>query len=325
MFAWVVEEFGNHEDKLVWKEVDRPEPFEGSALVRVKAVGVNFFDILAIDGKYQVKPDLPFIPGFEVMGEVIETGPGSSFRKGDRIMSMIDFGGFAEYAVCPDGTSFAVPDRMPDLEAGAFLVNYQTAYFGLVHRGMIKAGEFLLVHGGAGGVGNAAIQIGKAMGAKVIATAGSPEKIKICEKSGADYLINYTTDDFVPRVKEITEGRGVDLIYDPVGGDVYDKSLKCISWEGRIVLVGFAGGRIQAIAAISVLLKNYSVVGLHWGPYRTLNPEKVSECQKTLYQLYSNGHIKPILYGNYRLRDLPEALGDMQARRSFGKIALQAG
>lgn len=186
-------------------------------------------------------------------------------------------------------------------------------------------GEYLLVHGGAGGVGTAAIQIGKALGAKVIATAGSSEKLEICRQCGAEFLINYKTDDFVEKVKEYTAGNGADVIYDPVGGDVFDRSTKCIAWEGRILVIGFTSGRIPEIRANKVLLKNMSVIGLWWGNYRLHNPKLIEETQRQLYLMYEEGAIKPIIHSALGFTDLPVALGLLENRKSYGKVVIKVG
>lgn len=323
MKTWKVDEFGHYKDKLRWADAPPPKPSGGELLVRVDGAGVNFPDILMIAGGYQVKPPLPFTPGVEVAGEVLEAGAGTRFKKGDRVISMTIFGGFAEQAICPDAASFRLPEGMPIEEAAAFQMTYQTSYFGLVHRGQLKKGEFLLVHAGASGVGTAAIQIGKAVGATVIATAGSDDKLKVCKDCGADHVINYTTDNFADAVRQITDGHGADVIYDPVGGDVFDQSAKCIAWEGRLLVIGFAGGRIPTIAANRILLKNFSVVGLHWGPYRMHNGALVDSTQEELYSLYAAKKIKPVVCATYKLSELPKALEMLESRKAYGKVVLK--
>lgn len=322
MQAWIVNAFGAFEKQLKWEQRTPPSVTGEATLIRVRAAGINFLDILSISGKYQIKPELPFTPGVEVAGDVIEAGPSSRFKQGDRVMSYINFGGFAEYALCPDESTFLMPDGMPYRQAAAFQITYQTSYFGLVHRGRLKAGETLLVHAGAGGVGSAAIQIGKALGARVISTAGNAGKLEIAKQCGADHLIDYTGRDFVQELKDLTDGRGADVIYDPVGGDVFEQSTRCIAWEGRLIVVGFAQGKIPTIAVNRILLKNFSVVGLHWGPYRTHDPEKVSRTQQSLYEMYAEDRLHPVVYGDYSLEQLPEALASLQSRESYGKIVL---
>ncbi len=322
MKAWAAERLGHYNEVLSLIEREDPKPTGSEALIRVKAIGLNFPDILAIAGKYQVKATPPFVPGQEAMGEVIEAGPESAFRPGDRIMTMGPGGAFAERMIAPALSSFRVPDGMSDADAAAFQMIYQTSYFALAIRARMQPGEVLLVHGGAGGVGTSAIQLGKTMGAKVIATAGSDAKLEVCRKCGADHAINYTTDDFVERVKEITGGRGADVIYDPVGGDVFDKSTKCIAWNGRLVVIGFTSGRIPEIAANRILLKNMAVMGLFWGAYRMHEPHLIQEAQQALYRYYAEGKIKPVIYREYPLAELPAALRAIEDRSSHGKVVV---
>ncbi len=323
MKGWLATQLGHYKDVLKWDDCERPKPVGASCVIRVKAVGLNFPDILAIAGKYQVKSNPPFVPGQEAMGEVVEAGPDSHFRPGDRVMCMNQGGAFAEYMAAPDVATFKVPEGMSDADAAAFQMIYQTSYFGLRVRGSLVEGETLLVHGGAGGVGTSAIQLGKVMGAKVIATAGTPEKLEVCRRCGADHVINYEKEDFVEKVKEYTGGRGADVIYDPVGGDVFDKSSKCIAWNGRLIVVGFTSGRIPEIAANRILLKGMSVVGLFWGATRIHQPHLVYEAQAALYAYYSTGKIKPVIYREYPLSELPDALAAIESRASYGKIVLK--
>jgi NADPH2:quinone reductase len=208
-------------------------------------------------------------------------------------------------------------------DAAAFQLIYQTSYFALVHRAALKQAEYLVVHGGAGGVGTAAIQIGKALGAKVIATAGSSEKLEICRQCGAEYLINYRSENFVEKVNDITEGKGADVIYDPVGGDVFDQSTRCIAWEGRILVIGFSSGRIPEIRTNKVLLKNMSVIGLWWGNYRLHNPQLIEETQQRLYQMYNEGAVKPVIHSSVEFKDLPQALELIENRKSYGKVVIK--
>ena len=323
MRAWIVPRLGHYREVLTWGEAPTPEPKGSEALLRVKAIGLNFPDILAIAGKYQVKSEPPFVPGQEAMGVVETVGPECDLKPGERVMCMSTGGAFAEYMIAGADRRFRVPDEMSDEDAAAFQMIYQTSYFGLKVRGELKPGEVLLVHGGAGGVGTSAIQLGKVFGATVIGTAGSAEKLGICRQCGADHVINYQEEDFVERVKAITNGRGADVIYDPVGGDVFDKSTKCIAWNGRLVVVGFAGGRIPEIAANRILLKGMSVVGLFWGAYRLHEPRLIPEAQEVLYDYYRQGGIKPVIYKNYGLNQLPEALEAIESRASYGKVVLK--
>ena len=207
-------------------------------------------------------------------------------------------------------------------DAAAFQMNYQTSYFALDYRAGLKESEYLLVHGGAGGVGTAAIQIGNALGARVIATAGTTEKLELCRQCGAEYLINYRTENFVEKVQEITKGKGADVIFDPVGGDVFDQSTKCVAWEGRILIIGFTSGRIPEIRTNKILLKNMSVIGLWWGNYRLHNPQLIEETQERLYQMYADGAVKPVIHSSLGFTDLPVALELLENRKSYGKVIL---
>jgi NADPH2:quinone reductase len=286
-------------------------------------MGCNFPDILMVQGKYQVKPPLPFSPGHEIAGVVRAIGSGvTGVRPGDRVLASLEWGGYAERAVVPAERVHHIPDAMPFDHAAAFYVVYQTSYAALVRRAAIQPGEWLLVHGAAGGVGLSAVQIGKALGARVIATAGTKEKLEIARQSGADVLIDYATEDWVERVKAVTGGEGADVIYDPVGGDVFDNSTKCIAFEGRILAIGFAGGRIPTLAINRVLLKNFSVVGVHWGYYQRRGSPLVQEWQDALMKLYGEGRIRPVIYRTYPLRDAAAALAALWTRESYGKVVL---
>jgi len=324
MQAWTVHNFGHYKEQLKLEERDPPRVTGSDALVKVKAIGINFFDLLTIAGKYQVKAPLPFVPGGEAAGEVVETGDDCTLKVGARIMTSHP-GAFAEYMRIPQDAAFQLPQKMSYPDAATFQLIYQTAYFALVHRAGLMKGEYLLVHGGAGGVGTAAIQIGKALGAKVIATAGSAEKLEICRQCGAEFLINYNSGDFVAKVMEFTAGKGADVILDPVGGDVFDRSTRCIAWEGRILVIGFTSGRIPEIRTNKVLLKNLSVIGLWWGNYRLHNPQLIRESQQRLYQLYDDGAIKPVIHSSIEFKNLPQALELIENHKSYGKIVINVG
>ncbi len=280
-----------------------------------------------VAGLYQVKPELPFVPGVEVSGEVVSAPPASGFKAGDRVMALLDstgltHGGYSEVADAAPGSVSRMPDTMSFEEGAGFTLVYQTGWFGLHRRAGLKAGETLVVHAGAGGVGSAAIQLGKAAGATVVATAGSDEKVAVCRTLGADHAINYKSQDFVEEVKRITGGRGADVVFDPVGGDVYDRSTKCIAFEGRIVIVGFTSGRIPQAAANHVLIKNYSVVGLHWGLYARRAPELIPPATRALVDLYEAGKIKPYISTRLPLTDAPRALATVAEGKSTGKVIL---
>jgi NADPH2:quinone reductase len=321
MKAWVVREWGGPEI-MSFEDVDEGDPGDGLLRVKVEASALNFFDSLLIGGTYQVKPEFPFTPGGEVSGTVVSAPDGSGFGAGDRVMAsaMMDKvgrGGYAELVDTLPNVAYRIPDGMPFDDAAAFNITYQTGWFGLHRRANLQPGEVLLVHGGAGGTGTAAIQLGKAAGATVIATAGSDEKVELCLEVGADHAINYKTQDFADEVNRITDRGGADVIWDPVGGDVYDRSTKCVAFEGRIVIVGFTSGRIPEAKANHVLVKNYSVVGLHWGAYAYRKPELIVEAVDRLFDLYREGKIKPVISATY---PLAEASG-----KTTGKVLLKPG
>jgi len=310
-----------------FEEVAPGEPGEGMVRINVRAAAINFPDALMVAGLYQVKPDLPFVPGVEVSGEVMSAPPASGFKPGDRVMALLDsagltHGGYSEIADAAPESVMRMPDTMSFDEGAGFTLIFQTGWFGLHRRANLQAGETLLVHAGAGGVGSAAIQLGKAAGAIVIATAGSDEKVGICRQLGADHAVNYKTQDFVEEVNKITRGRGADVVFDPVGGDVYDRSTKCIAFEGRIVLVGFTSGRIPQAATNHVLIKNYSVVGLHWGLYKKRAPELIPPAAHALLELYAAGKIKPHISTCFPLNHASRALSTVAEGKSTGKVIL---
>jgi NADPH2:quinone reductase len=322
MRAWQVHELGDPSEVLKLEEVEDPEPGAGEAVVEIEASALNFFDILLCRGEYQERPPLPFSPGGEVSGTVAGVGDGVDLAIGTRVIATpFPSGGYAEKVAVPaEGGVFPIPDDMPSEAAAALHVAYQTAHVGLHHRANLVSGETVLVHAGAGGVGSAAIQVAKAAGARVISTAGSPEKVEICRQLGADVAVDYNEENFVDAVKEATDGRGVDVFFDPVGGDVFDLSRKCIAFEGRIVIVGFTSGRIADAPTNHALVKNYSVVGLHWGLYNKVMPEVVAETHEALIKLYEEGEIDPLIFKTVPFEELPEALELLQSRKTYGKL-----
>jgi NADPH2:quinone reductase len=255
---------------------------------------------------------------------VVAAGEGAEFAVEDRVLGAppLPNGGLAEYAVLPAGAAFAIPADMPAADAAALFITYQTAHVGLHRRAALKPGETLLVHAGASGTGSAAVQLGKAAGARVIATAGGPEKVDVCRRLGADVAIDYTADDLVAAVKEATGGRGADVIWDPVGGDVFDASRRCIAFEGRLVVVGFASGKVPEAPANHALVKNYSIVGLHWGLYRRYEPALIGQVHAELLKLYADGVVRPLLGQERPLGEAREAFADLAGRRVVGKIVL---
>ena len=326
MRAWVVRTNGPP-DSMRLEELPQEPAAPGMLGIAVAAAAVNFFDVLQVAGTYQVRAELPFIPGAEVAGTVQEAPPGGRLSPGDRVMARVSpaglvRGGYAEYTQARPEDTVRLPDAIPFAEAAAFFINYQTGWFGLHRRAALQAGEVLLVHAGAGGVGSAAVQLGKAAGARVIATAGSGEKVEVCRRLGADLAINYREQDFVQAVKEDTAGRGADVIYDPVGGDVFDASTKCIAFEGRLVSVGFTSGRVPELRANHVLIKNYSVLGLHWGLYPERRPKLVEQCTQELFQLYQAGRIRPLVSRQQPLEEAAIALAAVASRQTVGKVVL---
>jgi NADPH:quinone reductase len=322
MRAMVATEWGEAKD-LRLMELPDPQPGPGEVAIDVRAVGCNFFDILMVQGKYQVRPPLPFSPGGEIAGVVRAVGPGvKDIKIGDRVFAMLGWGGFASVAVAPAVTVVRMPDSMSFEHGAAFGVVYQTSYFGLVYRANLQPGETLLVHAAAGGVGLAAVQIGRALGARVLATAGSASKLEIAKEHGAAEAYDYSTSDWVERVKQATGGRGADVIYDPVGGDIFDLSTKCIAFGGRLLVIGFASGRIPSIQVNRILLKNIAIVGLHWGAYRQYDPGKIGEAVTALFALYEHGAVRPVISSVHPLSAAAAALDEIASRRSIGKVLL---
>lgn len=324
MRAWRVHELGEPEQVLRFDEVPDPEQSPGTVLVRVRAVALNFPDVLLCQGTYQEKPPLPFTPGLEVCGEVVSADEDSGWQPGARVYGApgLPGGGLADYTLLRGTETYPVPEGMPDAQAAGLYITYQTAYVGLHRRAALRAGETLLVHAGAGGVGSAAIQIGLAAGARVIATAGGPDKTARCLELGAHEVIDYTNEDVVDRVKKLTGGRGAEVIWDPVGGDVFDASRRCVAFEGRLVVIGFAGGRIPSVPAGHVLVKNYSVVGVHWGLYRLHDPGYVRGVHDALARLYAQGAIAPLVGAELPLDQAPAALRALASRATVGKVVL---
>ena len=322
MYRMIVRALGGP-PALEVEELENLSVGPGEVGIDVKVIGCNFFDILITQGKYQVRPELPFAPGAEVAGVVTEVGKDvNQFSRGDRVSALLTYGGYASTLAAPADRVFPIPSAMSFEDAAAVGLVYQTSYVALVHRANLRADETLLVHAAAGGVGLAAVQIGAALGARVIGTAGTKEKLALVAENGADFVVNYREGDWVSRVNELTDGRGADVIYDPVGGDTFDASTKCIAFEGRILIVGFASGRIPTAAMNRVLLKNFSLVGIHWGLYFDEDPEVLHESQVALSRLYAEGKIKPVVSETFPLKDAKSALAALGSRKTTGKIVL---
>ncbi|WP_405932974.1 NADPH:quinone oxidoreductase family protein [Streptomyces sp. NBC_00827] len=288
MQAWQVHQNGEPGEVMRLDDVERPVPAEGQVLLKVRAANINFPDALMCRGHYQVRPPLPFTPGVEICGET---------EDGRRVLAnpALPYGGFAEYAVADGAALLPAPDALDDAEAAALHIGYQTGWFGLHRRAALEAGETLLVHAAAGGVGSAAVQLGKAAGATVIGVVGGADKAAAARELGCDVVIDRRAEDVIGAVKEATGGRGADVIYDPVGGEAYTQSTKVVAFEGRIVVVGFASGSIPSPALNHALVKNYSILGLHWGLYNTKNPKLVQHCHERLTELAARGAIKPLV------------------------------
>src|SRR5205823_1962427 len=305
------------------REVPEPELGPGTLAVEVRAAGCNFFDILMVRGQYQVKPAFPFIPGAERAGVVRAVGSTvEGFAAGGRILASVPLGAFAERAAGPARGAWQMPESMSFEEGASFPIVYPTSYAGLVFRAGLRRGETLLVHAAAGGVGIAAVQIGKALGARVIATAGGAEKLAVARRAGAEVAIDYRSADWLEQVRAATDGRGADVIYDSVGGDIFDASLKCIAWNGRLLVIGFASGRIPEVKLNRVLLKNIALVGLQRGAHAMHEPERIPEVFRALLTLYREKKIAPVVYRSYPLAELPAALEALGSRQSCGKIVL---
>ena len=307
-------------DTLSLEEAASPPIKEGHVKIAVHACGVNFADTLIIQGKYQLRPQPPFSPGLEVAGEIIECGQGvSGFRRGDRVMAVVSYGGYAEEVAVPAVAVVPLPANLDFITAAGFPVAYGTSHLALTHRGWLKAGENLLVHGAGGGVGLTAVEIGKQLGAKVIATAGSADKLEIAAEHGADYLIDYSREDIRERVKALG---GADVVYDPVGGDAFDASLRCINWEGRILVVGFASGRVPHPPANLLLVKNCAVIGLYWGAYMWQNPQLMHNSLSELLSWHAEGRLKPHVSRTFPMSRASEALTELVQRRTTGKVVI---
>ena len=322
MKAVLCKEYGPPE-KLVYEDVPALKPAAGQVVVAVKAAGVNFPDTLIIQGKYQFKPEPPFSPGGEVAGIIKEIGEGvTGVKVGDRVIAASTFGGFAQEMLADADKLIPMADGMDFVPASGFVLTYGTSYHALKDRAQLKPGETLLVLGAAGGVGLSAIQIGKQMGARVIAAASSAAKLDVCKRNGADELIDYSSEDLRSRIKVITGGRGVDVVYDPVGGPYSEQALRDTAWKGRFLVVGFAAGDIPRIPLNLALLKGCSIVGVFWGAF-TRNEQALNRRNnEELMQMYTAGKIKPHIHATYPLSRAAEALNEVLSKRVSGKVVL---
>src|SRR5438132_6703985 len=312
-------------DVLLLEEAESPRLERHQVRLRVHAAGVNFADSLMVGGTYQVKPPFPFTPGLEAAGEIVETGSAvDGLRAGQRALAVLrNGGGYAEEIVLDAAAVVPIPDAMDFVTAAAFPVAYGTSHFALTHRGHLQAGETLLVLGAAGGVGLTAVEIGKAMGARVIAAAGGPDKLAVARQHGADELIDYQQESIRDRVRELTQGLGADVVFDPVGGDASDQALRAVNWEARMLVIGFAAGRIQSVPANLILVKNISVIGVVWGAQAARDPVLVSRNLAELLRWWEAGRLKPLIAKVFPLAEAGKALTALLSRQYAGKIVLE--
>ena len=323
MKAVVCKEFGPP-SKLTIEDVPSPKIKDKEVLITVKACGVNFPDTLIIQGLYQFKPELPFTPGSDVSGVVTQVGADvKHLQVGDEVFGFVMQGGYAEEVAVPANVCFKKPKPMDFPVAASFMVAYGTSYHALKDRAQLQSGETLVVLGASGGVGLAAVELGKLMGAKVIAVASTEEKLELCKEYGADAVINYTKEDLKTRIKELTDDRGADVIYDPVGGDYAEQALRGIAWEGRYLVIGFAAGSIPKIPLNLTLLKGCSIVGVFWGNFAMKTPKKNLENTQQLMQWLAEGKLQPHIHKVYPLAEAKQALEEMMDRKVKGKVVIQ--
>ncbi|WP_150304469.1 NADPH:quinone oxidoreductase family protein [Pseudomonas saliphila] len=323
MKAVLCKEFGPA-SSLVLEETTDPVAGDNQVVIDIHAAGVNFPDTLIIQGKYQIKPPFPFSPGGEAAGVVASVGANVKHLKpGDRVMGLTGYGSFAEKVAADATKVLPMPDDMDFTTAAGFSMTYGTSMHALRQRGELKPGETLLVLGASGGVGLAAVEIGKAMGARVIAAASSAEKLEVARNAGADDLVNYSEVSLKDAVKELTGGKGADVIYDPVGGDLFDEAVRSINWKGRLLVVGFASGRIPDFPVNLALLKGSSIVGVFWGSFAAREPQANLDNFRQLFAWHSEGKLKPLVSERFPLGDFEQALELLSSRRAVGKVVMQ--
>lgn len=325
MHAWVCTELTG-EDSLAFQEQSTPDCAPGQVLVKTRCVALNFPDVLITRGKYQMKLDPPFVPGSELAGDVIAVGEGvTDVSVGDRVLAMTGFGAFAQEVLVapPMQQVMRIPDSMSYEDAASFNMTYGTAMHGLHQRGHLKAGESVLVLGAAGGCGSAAVQIAKAMGATVIAGASTPEKCVLAREFGADEVINYREVDLRDSVMALTDNKGVDVVFDPVGDDLFKPALRCVGWNGRYLVIGFAGGEIPQVGINYTILKSLSIVGVAYGMSAINDPAMNAGNFEQLFAWYDQGLLKPHVGKEFACTELPDALRDMNAGNALGKTVVQ--
>lgn len=322
MKAIVCRAFGDSSTLQV-EDLPSQAPKAGEVQLAVRACGINFADTLMIQGKYQVVPPFPFSPGLEVAGEVKAVGPEvKGIKEGDRVLAVVNYGGYAEEVNVPAPLALPIPANMDFPTAAAFPINYGTSHVALTDRAHLKAGETLLVGGAAGGVGLTAVELGKLMGATVIAAASSGDKLALAQQYGADHLIDYSQENIRERMKAITSGAGADVVYDPVGGDFFDAALRCINWGARLLVIGFASGRIPEVAINRLLVKNAALVGLYWGAYTMHHPDILLASMQTLLGWFAEGKLKPHISRQFPLEQAHDAMQFLLSRQSTGKVVL---
>lgn len=322
MHAWLCENPVGV-DALNWKELPTPTPKTGEVLIEIKAASLNFPDLLIVQNKYQHKPALPFVPGSEYAGVVQAVGEGvTHLQVGQHVACLSGTGGFGTHTLAPAALCMPLPEQFPFVDAAAFIMIYATSHHALIDRAQLKAGETVLVLGAAGGVGTSAIQIAKAAGAKVIAAASTDEKCALCKSIGADATINYSKENLREAIKSLTEGKGPDVIYDPVGGDYTEPAFRSIAWRGRYLIVGFASGPIPALPLNLPLLKGASLVGVFWGDFAKREPKANAAMMKELAQWYASGKVKPVIDRTMPMAELKAAYAHMGSRGVMGKLVM---
>ena len=322
MHAWLCEN-PTGVDALTWKELPTPQPGAGEVLIEIQAASLNFPDLLIVQNKYQMKPPLPFVPGSEYAGVVRAVGEGvKHLQPGQTVACLSGTGGFGTHTLAPAKLCMPLPDGFPAVDAAAFIMTYATSHHALIDRGQLKAGETVLILGAAGGVGTAAIQIARAVGAKVIAAASTAEKCALCTAQGADATINYGTENLREAIKTLTDGKGPDVVYDPVGGDMAEPAFRSIAWRGRYLVIGFAGGPIPALPLNLPLLKGASIVGVFWGDFARREPQANTAMMGELARWYAEGRIKPVIDCTMPMGELKAAYARMGSRAVMGKLVM---
>lgn len=321
MRAMVVDELGG---PLRVAQLPEPEPGPGQVTIAVRRAGINFSDMLIMQGRYQLKPPVPFAPGFEVAGEVLAVGPDETrFTPGDRVMASLWYGGYAEVVAVDEARVFALPDGVSDDQAAVVPIAYGTSYHALADRADLQSGETLVVLGASGGVGLATVEIGAMLGARVIGCVGAEWKGEAVRRQGAEHVINTTTEDVRSRVLEITDGNGADVVYDPVGGEATEIALRYLAWRGRLLIIGFTSGRIPDLAANRLLLKGAAAVGVYWGQFAELEPAVSRANFDMILSWIADGTLQPFVSERYPLEDAGKALAALAARRVVGKLLLE--